>query len=42
MLEDIEHQDLFKWKNVFIQTAKLTQLDEHTDVDVLNISIYSK
>ncbi|KAG0442137.1 hypothetical protein DMUE_0507 [Dictyocoela muelleri] len=42
MLEDIQRQDLFKWKNEFIQTVKLAQWNEVTAVEVLRSAIDSQ
>ncbi|KAG0420404.1 hypothetical protein EQH57_0160, partial [Dictyocoela roeselum] len=42
MLEDIQKQDLFKWRNEFIQTVKLAQWNEVTAVEVLKSAIESQ
>ncbi|KAG0441748.1 hypothetical protein DMUE_0823 [Dictyocoela muelleri] len=42
MLEDIQRQDLFRWRNEFMQTVKLTRWEEQTAVEVLKSSIGSK
>ncbi|KAG0441140.1 hypothetical protein DMUE_1272 [Dictyocoela muelleri] len=39
MLEDISKQDLFRWKEEFLQTAKLANWDDYTIYEVLKSSI---
>ncbi|KAG0437751.1 hypothetical protein DMUE_3506 [Dictyocoela muelleri] len=39
MLENIERQHLFKWKNEFFKTAQLANWDEQTALEVLKSSI---
>ncbi|KAG0434761.1 hypothetical protein DMUE_5039 [Dictyocoela muelleri] len=39
LLEDIDRQDLFKWKNEFLKTAQLANWNEETALEVLKSSI---
>ncbi|KAG0420448.1 Retrovirus-related Pol polyprotein from transposon, partial [Dictyocoela roeselum] len=42
MLEDIDRQNLFEWKEEFLQSAKLAQWNEEATLQVLKSSIDSK
>ncbi|KAG0437171.1 hypothetical protein DMUE_3848 [Dictyocoela muelleri] len=42
MLEDIKRQNLFEWKEDFLQSAKLAQWNEEATLQVLISSIDSK
>ncbi|KAG0435920.1 Transposon Tf2-6 polyprotein, partial [Dictyocoela muelleri] len=42
MLESIEHQDLFSWKDEFEQTIALASWDENTALGVLKASVTNK
>ncbi|KAG0430993.1 hypothetical protein DMUE_5604, partial [Dictyocoela muelleri] len=42
MLEDIERQNLFEWKEEFLQSAKLAQWNEEATLQFLRSSIDSK